>query len=218
MASAPWTERLLAFARRWFEQPITFDDGNTDIELARAGAALGVTLPGVLRTWYGLVGRRLRPVQDTPVRLHELARFRHSDRDTLPVWIENQGVWRLEVSVEAADDPVVETPADCPAWRGGPLSEVLLAMLVSETLMADTVGSLGRLAPAITTGYIDDPTPDEDALIRSALPPLDMIDNPHFVEPMRGDDRLILRFDQLGWQWMACDAEASERVRALTRR
>jgi hypothetical protein len=47
---------------------------NTDIELARVGAALGVTLPGVLRTWYGLVGRRLRPVMLGDAEATERAR------------------------------------------------------------------------------------------------------------------------------------------------
>jgi hypothetical protein len=210
-----WTDRLLDFVARWFEHPIGHHDGNTDTELARVSAALDVPMPGVLRAWYGLVGRRLRPVQDTPVTLDELPAMYDGERSTLPFWIENQGVWRLEVPATDDDDPAVAALAPFPDWPGGPLSEVLLAMLVSETLLAGPLGSLGALAPSATVGYLEDSTEDEDARIRSALRPIPTIPNPFFSEPMRGDDHLVFRYDGVGWQWMASGDDALRRARAL---
>jgi hypothetical protein len=210
-----WTDRLFDFVAQWFERSIGHDDGNTDAELAGVSAALGVPMPGALRTWYGLVGRRLRSVQDTPVALDDLPALYDEERSTLPFWIENQGVWRLEVPATDDDDPAVLALPSFPDWPGGPLSEVLLAMLVSDTLLAGPLGSLGTLAPSVTVGYLEDSTEDEDARIRSALRPIPVIPNPFFREPMLGDDHLVFRHDQVGWQWMASGEDALRRARAL---
>jgi hypothetical protein len=212
---AAWTDELRAYVTRWFEHPLGRDDGNTDIELARAAADLGIPMPGALRAWYGLVGRRLRPVQDTPVLLDELSEVRDEERAALPFWIENQGVWRLEVPATPQDDPAVEALADFPQWPGGSLSAVLLAMLVSETLMAGSLGTLGALAPWVAVEYLMDSTLEQDTRIRSALGPVATITNPSFDEPMLGDAHLVFRYDQVGWSWMASGDDAIRRARAL---
>ena len=64
---------LGAFVERWYLRPLSDGDGNTAHELAHAVARLARPLPGALAEWYELIGRRLRPGQDTPRLLAELS-------------------------------------------------------------------------------------------------------------------------------------------------
>ena len=106
--------------------------------------------------WYRLLGRRLQPAQDTPVLLGKLLTLR-STVNTVPVWVENQGVWTIEVPIDACDPSVTLTPPR-DGWTGGALSTVLLAMLTSDTFVGawscTGTGPLGRLKGPVVGGYV----------------------------------------------------------------
>jgi hypothetical protein len=45
--------------------------------------------------------------------------------------------------------------------------------------------------------------------------PIALPTNPFFDEPLLGDDDLVFRYDQAGWQWMARGDRSVRRARAL---
>ncbi len=143
-----WTERLYAFVNRWYAAPLRAGDGNSDLEISAVERELGDRLPEVLRDWYRLVGRRLRPAQDMPTRLSELVERRAWAE--LPghvvVWNENQGCWRVEVPLGDAADPPARLKPDDDRWIGGATSEVLLSMLLSDTVMGPGFARSARSA------------------------------------------------------------------------
>ena len=98
--ASDWSDRsdwLRQFVERWYAAPIRPGDGNSESEIISVERELGDELPGVLRDWYLLVGKRLWPVQDEAITLDLLA-ARHQLLEhpgAVPFWRENQDVWTL---------------------------------------------------------------------------------------------------------------------------
>jgi hypothetical protein len=217
MVERSWSDRVGDFVQRWYEHPIGEQDGNSDDELRQAEETLGLHLPAALAHWYQLVGRRLRSTQDSPVLLHEIAEWRTTPR-SFPVWIENQSVWTIEAPV-GSDDPEVTLKPPQDEWLGGPLSEILLAMLMSDTLVGvwscSGQGALGSLKGNVVGGYLQGSREEVDDRVRASLPALGVPTNPFFEEPWRGHDDLVLRYNGDGWEWMVCNDDALGQACAL---
>lgn len=222
-----WTERLYAFVNRWYAAPLRAGDGNSDLEISAVERELGDRLPEVLRDWYRLVGRRLRPAQDMPTRLSELVERRAWAE--LPghvvVWNENQGCWRVEVPLGDAADPPARLKPDDDRWIGGATSEVLLSMLLSDTVMGPgfdpgqhELSSLGPLAAHVVGGYRDEEQGEHlEELVTNTLPSIAPPANPALAGCWYGDDELIVVYLQPGWAWMASGDAAAARARVLLR-
>jgi hypothetical protein len=218
--ASQWTERLRELVARWYARPIADGDGNSDSEIIAVERDLGDELPGSLRAWYRLVGRRLEAVQDEAVALDLLAARREwlEHPAAVPVWQENQGVWTLAAPLGRAADPPALLEGDAHDWPGGLVSDVLLGMAVSETLMGRRAGVFGPLGDAVVSGCREETTEEHDVAIRAALPRLPWLPNPFLtLDGYRGDASLVVAFIGTGWLWMASDVEAFERARFLLR-
>ena len=206
LATERW-RALGAFVDRWYAHPIRDDDGHTPPEIAQAAARAGASLPAALVEWYALVGRRLRPIQDTPRRLDQLVVV----DGAISVWIENQGVWDIVAPLDAGDDPICRVREGSFASPDAPLAQTLLGMLVSDTLVGAWtgrhVGPLGELGATVRGGYCETFTDERVTELRSAYRPLLHPVNPFFSEPLRGDDATVIRIDEVAIEWMtATDA------------
>ncbi|MCB9563475.1 MAG: hypothetical protein H6708_24000 [Kofleriaceae bacterium] len=203
---------LGAFVERWYLRPLSDGDGNTAHELAHAVARLARPLPGALAEWYELIGRRLRPGQDTPRLLAELS----VEAGRIRVWTENQGCWRILTRVDDSDDPRCFVDDASYASPDAPLSRTLLGMLVSDTLVGAWAGgavgahagSIGDLSPAVRGGYCDHVEEAQADRLRSAYPPLDLVCNPYFDEPCRGDGTTLVRISAVAIEWMTATDDA----------
>lgn len=212
----PRWQPLTDFVARWFERPLTDEDGCTPEELVAAEARLGGRLPASLAEWFLLVDRRLEDVQDSPVRLDLVA---VDDDGQLPVWLENQGVWGIRVRADTADDdPAIEPDEEFPI--SGRLVETLLSMVTSDTLVGawsgDHRGPLGPLSAHVQGGYMHEGRAALEALGLAALPGPG---NPHFQDDASatlGDTCTVVRLGGSSVEWMTATAEAYARVsRAL---
>lgn len=199
---------LGAFVERWYADPLSDGDGNTQQEIEQTATRLETTLPAALTEWYELVGRRLHDVQDSPHRLADLS----IKEGWLRVWTENQGNWSIVTSVDDGDDPHCLVDDDSFASPDAPLSRTLLAMLVSDTLVGAWagrgVGALGALAATVSGGYIDDFTGAQVRSLHSTYTPLGHPQNPYFGEPYRGDDATFIRIHEVAVEWMTATHEA----------
>jgi hypothetical protein len=210
-------QRVQAFAHRWYARPLFPEDGNSEVELQRAEAAIGQPLPPLLAEWYRLLGRRLRAGQDRPVMLEDLVGRPDESTSPLlfPVWTENQGVFRISAG---RDGGVVIEPSFA-EWPGGSLDEVLLGLLVSETLIgagaASGQGILGELGASVVGGWCQETSRECDERVRGELASLPWVINPLFSEPCLGDERLVMRANGDGWDWMASDEAGFEQANRL---
>ena len=96
----------------WWYDPFQFSeaDGNSEDEICAAEEDIGLRLPGALRRWYGLCGRRLDDLtfQDTPLTLEDLSKP-NGEIILFVFYCENQGVvlWGIRPSdFHLADPPV----------------------------------------------------------------------------------------------------------------
>ncbi len=207
LASLRW-RAFAAFAEGWFDLPISDDDGHTTAELADSEQRLGQPLPAALAEWFELVGRRLRAVQDSPRLLAQLAVV---DGKT-PIWIENQGVWTICAALNGDADPLCTIDDADYASPNAPLSQTLLGMLVSDTLVGAwggrRQGPLGLLGASVRGGYLDDCSDEQLQQLRSAYPALRGPGNPFYDEPVRGDATTIMRISATGLEWMTATDDA----------
>jgi len=199
---------LGAFVERWYANPLSDSDGNTQQEIELTATRLASTVPPALAEWYELVGRRLRSVQDSPRLLSDL-----SIKDgCVRVWIENQGVWSILTRVDDGDDPRCFVDDNSFVSPDAPLSRTLLAMLVSDTLVGawagSRVGALGGLAPTVCGGSSDDFTEGQVRSLCSTYAPLGHPRNPFFGEPYRGDESTLIRIQDVAVEWMTATDEA----------
>ena len=185
---------LGVFVERWYARPLCDDDGHSPAEIEQVARQLGQRLPAALSEWFELVGKRLRSTQDSPRKLHELA----IEDDVVPVWDENQGVWRIEAALDAGDDPRCEVNDASFASPAAALSQTLVGMVASDTLVGawagDRVGPFGELGPAVRGGYVDDFSAEHVKRLHAAYPSLSFPRNPFFEEPCRGDGATVIRF------------------------
>lgn len=161
-APSRFAARLAAFVERWYAVPLDrARDGESAAEIAATEHARG-KMPGVLRDWYALVGRRVRSVQDQPLSLAH-ARARTSSA-ALDVYVESQGNWIVAapLDVRGNDPRVVFTPSassvksgwtDLVAWSPPTLGAFLLAAVTRETLVAAAGGEPGPLG-ALRDGVV----------------------------------------------------------------
>lgn len=197
---------------RWYEEPLGDECGNSEEELRAAEARGGGRLPEALREWYRLVGRRLRFVSDTPIRLEEV---QLSASGLLRVWVETQGVWVVSVPSESTDpDPEVVITR---GFRStGRLAETVTGLIGSETLVGamigHLVGPLGDLGAEVRGGLVFFA---EAAQIAGHYGRLPWPAYPSFAElpPARGDRETVMRYDGAGIEWMTATQEAFERLR-----
>lgn len=170
-------------------------------------------IPRALVEWFELVGRRLRAVQDSPLRLDELT----IEGGVMRVWIENQGVWSIVAPVEAGDDPLCRADGEPTSSPDAPLSRTLLGMVVSDTLagVGRRVGPLGELGATVQGGCCDEFSNKQLQRLRSTFQPLSYSLNPFFEEPYRGDDATVVRIQEVALEWMTATnpAFAAERAR-----
>ncbi|MBP6840256.1 MAG: hypothetical protein KA190_23355 [Kofleriaceae bacterium] len=227
MALSPRQRQLLegdrwralgSFITRWYAQPLASADGDSATDVALAEARLGRRLPEALAEWYELVGRRLRPCQDSPRLLAELS----VTDGALSVWTENQGVWQVTCPL-GGDDPRCDVDDDTYIRPDAPLSATLLGMLVSDTLVGawagHGVGPLGELAAAVRGGYLEEFSDAQVEALLAAYPPLPHPRNPYFSEPYRGADDTVVRIQEVAIEWMTASPAgyaALDRVLALT--
>lgn len=210
-ASERWAS-LAEFVGVWYRVPLE-PTGNSEDEIQGAEVRLGRGLPKALREWYGLVGNRLvHTVQDRTFSLDEL-RIRDGG---LTVWIENQGVWSIDVPIpddgsEFDEDPLVaidDSGSGLPGRdRNDRLSRALTGMVVSETLVDSAIGegSLGSLWPEVRGGWLE----LEDATRIERWPALDYWQNPFFeTSDLRGHRDLVLRRNVDWVHWMTATPEA----------
>lgn len=212
---------LVEFVQTWYERPLSDDDGCAVAELDAAEARLGAKLPGALWEWHRLVGKRLQAVLDAPARLQDsgLDGWGPDDpfRGLLPVWFENQAVWRAGVPVGGDEDPRVqvhmdpnEEPSDI-----GPLVESLRQFVISDTLQGalwrdparpwarhQRRGPLGPLAGSVEAGI--DPLAS-DALVEALVGAYPVIE-PHLG--CRGDGSTLIRFVSRTFHWMTATETA----------
>lgn len=203
--SKPHWRRLRDFVAHWYAKPLGGEAQNLAALQAKE-AELGVTFPSILREWYMLVAHRFCDVnQDRAVRLEAQAcvdgRF--------VFWLENQGSWSLEVEsgADEADPParLIGLEGHGVQHPGTTVSEALLGMVVSDTLVGVSSGSragpLGPLAHDVVGGWLEEGS-GEDA----SLSELDFWPCPLFA-PSRGDTNMIIRDQML---WMAKGPQAEE--------
>lgn len=209
---------LAPFVDVWFADPLDAADGSTPDQIAEAAGRTGLEVPVLLAEWWSLVGTRLQPVQDIPARPDNI----QADGDTLSLWTENQGVWTISVATSTADGLdgvcVVEGDPSFPWPTGVTVPQAAQAMLLSETIAGswfdDSVGPLGPLRGEVAGGYLDDLTPRERSDVERTLPMLDVIANPFWKEPPRGDTTVVVRLDpqpEMG-EWMTATAAARNRL------
>ena len=207
----PRWQALARFVGRFYEAPLGAGMVSEAEVRARVEQA-GGPVPTVVAEWFRLVGGRLMDVnQDRAVRLESL-----TVRDGwIVLWVENQGNWWIEACAESSeDDPKTRVGGMGAAteWNAT-VTEALLGMAVSDSLIAAAVGSphgpLGSFHPEVVGGNVD--APDAAAQV-DALDPLDIVLNPYFEAPMRGDDSLIIRPDGPFYTWMAADPDAELRA------
>lgn len=216
LCKSPRWQPLQRFVARWYLEPL----GERSLPVAEVAAveeALGCRFPRSVEEWYVLVGHRLGGVQDTPVGLR-----RQTVHDGwIHLWTENQGVWCLAVNVSAEeeDPPAFVDGGVRPDHPSATVSEALLGMVVSDTLVAAWTetgyGPLGKLRPTVVGEFRDDATARITERIR-ALPALPVWPNPFFPEPPRGHESLVMRECDGCYEWMAATAEAeAEALRIL---
>lgn len=204
-----WLKEVL---ERWFEEPLTSVDGCTAGELAALSDRLDRKLPELLAEWFALVGHRLQPVQDAPATPQSLI----GGADGFVVWAENQSVWTLLVDdnneCTVNDDDFEFPPTDLPT--------ALHAMVLSDTLVGvwagTRIGPLGRIAPGVRGGLVDDLEPGP--AVGESYGPLPVPGNPFWGEPPRGDTDTVLRGlapDAPAFEWMTASDDAFERLNAL---
>lgn len=206
LATDRW-RALGQFVERWYERPLDAHDGHARADIDHALTRIGAPLPASLTEWFALVGRRLRAVQDSPRKLDDL----EIEDGLITVWDENQGVWAIFARADGGDDPVCSVDDDSLASPNAPLSQTLLGMLVSDTLVGAWagrgIGPLGELAASVRGGYIQDFTDDQVERLRAAYAPLPYPVCPFFPDPYRGHDTTVIRIEETGVQWMtATDA------------
>ena len=208
----PWP-RVRAFIEHWYADSVHPEDGESEAAIAACESHLEARLPRILKDWYRLLGRRLRPIQDRAVLLSELA----SESDsTVAIWHENQGVWTIRTPLSPDNPPILVVGiAGCPKKT---LSETLLSMLVSETLFGACgerhEGGLGPLATDVRGGTAE----LNDHLLANltqhysdlpfAMSPLFAVSD---GSKLIGDVSTIVLIDPNGFWWWATRGE-----RALT--
>src|SRR5690349_18793766 len=122
----PRWQPLARFVERWYAEPLG-PGGPTDAEISRADLRIGRRFPPALREWFALVGHRLIPIQDRPLRLDAL----EPEGDRLPLWRENQGLWSWDLELGGADEPTIGVGSDPIEWRRRePLVRGLLGLVV----------------------------------------------------------------------------------------
>lgn len=198
---------------RWYADPLSAVDGGSPEEIAAAAQRVGGALPVGVVEWFTLVGRRLRAVQDaaaTPgtVRGHD---------DGVVVWTENQGAWRL---VTRPDGACVVDDENFP-FPPTPLAQALHGMVLSDTLVGvwtgTRIGPLGRLAPDVRGGTVEDADAEDVAAV-TAYPELAVPGNPYWGTPPRGDADTVVRGDEHsgpGLEWMTASRTAFDRLAGL---
>lgn len=158
--------------------------------------------------WYELVGRRLRDVQDSPTRLDELS----IHDGCLHVWVENQAVWSIAAPIDAGDDPRCRVDDVSFVSPDAPVSQTLLGMLVSDTLVGawsgSRIGTLGELRATVRGGYDEDLTEEKVQRVSSAYAELDYTGHPFFDNKYRGDDTTIVRVTEVAVEWCTATDEA----------
>jgi hypothetical protein len=205
---------IARFVERWYAKPLG-GAGASPKDIQRAERRLRRTLPLAVREWYALVGRRFCDVnQDRAQTLDGLK----AENDRLPIWWENQGNWSFDVELGTDDDePMVSLASDVALWRRrGGLTEALLGMLYSDTLVGVWNGCgngpLGPLAPDVVGGCRGERmakrTQSEVRRNVARLPALHVMTNPHYDEPLRGHEALVIRSGGEGWEWMAATPTA----------
>jgi hypothetical protein len=224
MSLAAWRCRLLetdrwrplaALVDRWYARPLSDDDGHAPADIEHAEQRLGVRIPGALVEWYELVGRRLRGVQDHPTSLDALA----LEGGYVRLWSENQAVWTLVTTLDAGEDPPCLVDDQTYACSDAPSSQVMLGMVVSETLVGAwagrRVGVLGELRAAVRGGYLDEFDDTLPVRLRAAYAALDYVRNPFFDTPCRGDAATILRIQDAAIEWTTATDEAFAALAAV---
>ena len=195
------------FVERWYARPLCDDDGHSPAEIEQVAKKLGQPLPAALFEWFELVGKRLRSIQDSPRKLHELA----IEDEVVSVWDENQGGWRIDAPLNAGDDPRCEVNDASFASSAAPLSQTLVGMVASDTLVGawagNRVGPLGELGPAVRGGYVDEFSSEQVERLHASYSSLSYPRNPFFEESYRGDGATVIRFQAAAIEWMtATDA------------
>ncbi len=204
IATSPDWRELVSFIGRWYCEPASAPWGHSEAEVCEAESRLGARLPPSVREWYLLVGGRLQPVQDSPVALGSL----RSEDEQVALWTENQGVWQICTRL-GDESEIVVTGDHNSSWSKFKVPTVLLGMVASETLMgAPGCGVFGPITTAASGGHLESVCEDEAAAIRN-LPPLPYPDNPHFAEPVRGDNDTLIRLDESGFGWWATRTKAA---------
>ncbi|MFN7975016.1 MAG: hypothetical protein U0166_22135 [Acidobacteriota bacterium] len=206
IAAKPRWAQLRRFVDRFYASPLRREDGSDHAEIEAAEARIGTRLPETLAQWHRLLGRRLGFVQDRPYRITEL---RSRPDRLIDVWSENQGNWILRVPSTPENPPVAIHDDGTTAWPSGPLSAVLIGMLVGDTLVGAWAGSgrgtLGTLCETVVGGSCATVTQEALAELEARFPLLAWPPNPFYPDPCRGDDDTVLRWNSGCVEWMSAN-------------
>jgi hypothetical protein len=212
---------LVDFVARWYARPLADEDGCSDEEVVEAEARLGAPMPGALREWHRLVGRRLQRVsmdRRTFVSLDALSRARYQlDVPTgqVAVWDPDVEPWSVPLS-SGEDDPLVTRAGE----RAGALAEMLVAAAgpletLAHAAYGHRAGPFGPLGAEVRGGDLEDDDLQEYPGYSTLPGEWTRLGVSRYSEP-RGDADTVIQPDTPGFLWMTRTVEAGVRLaRAL---